>query len=50
MEIFTFRETHVSEKIDGKIVAFLLNVVRYAGDLLKSANMPFVPHKTFISL
>ena len=28
MEIFTFRETHVSEKIDGKIVAFLSNQCR----------------------
>ena len=37
-------------KVDWKIVAFLSSVVYYFGDLLKSANMAFVRHKTFISL
>ena len=37
-------------KIDGKIVLFLSSVFYYFGDLLKSANMAFVRHKTFISL
>ena len=37
-------------KINRKIVAFLSAVVYYSGDLLKSANMVFVRHKTFISL
>ena len=37
-------------KVDWKIVAFLSSVVYYFGDLLKTANMAFVRHKTFISL
>ena len=37
-------------KINGKIVAFLSSVVYYFEDLLKSADMAFVRHKTFISL
>ena len=37
-------------KVDWKIVAFLSSVVYYFGDLLKSANMAFVQHETFISL
>ena len=37
-------------KINGKIIAFLSSVVYYSGDLLKSANMAFARHKTFISL
>ena len=39
MENFTFREMHVGEKIEEKIVAFLSPVVYYLGDLLKSAAM-----------
>ena len=50
MEHFTFREMHISEKIDWKIVAFLSYVVYYFGDLLKSANRALVQNKTFISL
>ena len=38
------------QKIEEKIVAFLSSVVYYFGDLLKSADMAFVRHKTFISL
>ena len=38
------------QKVDGKIVAFLSSVVYYFGDLLKTANLAFVRHKTFISL
>ena len=34
--------------VDGKIVVFLYSVVYYFGDLLISANMTFVRHKTFI--
>ena len=49
MENFTFRDA-CRRKIKGKIVAFLSTVVYYSGDLLKSANMAFVRHKTFISL
>ena len=37
-------------KVDWKIVAFLSSVVYYFGDLLKSANIIFLRHKTFISL
>ena len=37
-------------KVDWKIVAFLSSVVYYFGDLLKSANITFLRHKTFISL
>ena len=37
-------------KVDWKIVAFLSSVFYYFGDLLKTANMAFVLHKTFISL
>ena len=36
--------------VDGKIVVLLSSVVYYFGDLLKSANMAFVRHKTFIGL
>ena len=36
--------------VDGKIVMFLSSVVYYFGDLLKSANMAFVRHKTFIGV
>ena len=37
-------------KINEKIIAFLSSVVYYSGDLLKSTNMAFARHKTFISL
>ena len=50
MENFTFREMHVGEKIEEKIVAFLSSVVYYFRNLLKSVDMAFVWHKTFISL
>ena len=36
--------------VDGKIVVLLSSVVYYFGGLLKSANMAFVRHKTFIGL
>ena len=36
--------------VDGKIVVLLSSVVYYFGDLLKSVNMAFVRHKTFICL
>ena len=42
MENFTFREMHVGEKIEEKIVAFLSLVVYYFGDLLKSGNRALV--------
>ena len=41
-------EIHV--KINARIVAFLSSVVYYFEDLLKSVDMAFVRHKTFISL
>ena len=52
MENCTFREKHVGEKsnIKSYLKAFLSSIVYYFGDLLKSADMAFVRHKTFISL
>ena len=47
-EFHAYRDA-CKRKIKGKIVAFLFSVVYYSGDLLKSANMAFVQHKTFIS-
>ena len=53
---FFFKEWKISHwergacrlNVDGKIVVFLSSVVYYFGDLLISANMTFVRHKTFI--